>query len=42
MLVHIAHDKKIADGKVNAVIIRGLGKCEVMPMTLKELEDFVS
>ena len=39
---HIAHDKKIADGKVNAVIIRGLGKCEVMPMTLKELEDFVS
>lgn len=38
---HIAHDKKIAAGKVNAVVIRGIGRCEVMPMTLGELEEFL-
>lgn len=38
---HIAHDKKIAAGKVNAIVIRGIGRCEVMPMTLGELEEFL-
>lgn len=38
---HIAHDKKIVAGKVNAVVIRGIGRCEVMPMTLGELEEFL-
>lgn len=42
VLVHTAHDKKIAGGKLNAVVIRGIGKCEIMPMTLAQFEEFVS
>ena len=41
VLAHAAHDKKIAGGKLNAVVIRGIGKCETMPLTREELEEFV-
>ena len=39
---HIVHDKKIEGGKINVVTIRGIGKCDVVPMTLGELKEFVS
>lgn len=39
---HIIHDKKIEGGKINVVTIRGIGKCDVVPMTLGELKEFVS
>lgn len=42
VIAHAAHDKKIAAGKLNAVVIRGIGHCETMPLTQKQLEDFVS
>lgn len=42
VIMHAAHDKKISGGKINAVVIRGIGKCETVPMTLDELKEFVS
>lgn len=42
VLGHVAHDKKISGGKLNVVVIRGIGRCEILPMTLKEFEEFVS
>ena len=42
VLVHTAHDKKIAAGRLNAVVIRGIGKCEVVPMSADEFAEFVS
>lgn len=42
VIMHAAHDKKISGGKINAVVIRGIGRCETVPMTLDELKEFVS
>ena len=42
VIMHAAHDKKISGGKINAVVIRGIGRCEAVPMTLDELKEFVS
>lgn len=42
VIVHAAHDKKISAGKLNAVVIRGIGRCETMPLTQEQLEEFVS
>lgn len=42
VIMHAAHDKKISGGKINAVVIRGIGRCETVPMTLEELREFVS
>lgn len=42
VIMHAAHDKKISGGKINAVVIRGIGICETVPMTLDELKEFVS
>ena len=42
VIMHAAHDKKISGGKINAVVIRGIGRCETVSMTLDELKEFVS
>ena len=42
VIMYAAHDKKISGGKINAVVIRGIGRCETVPMTLDELKEFVS
>lgn len=42
VIMHAAHDKKISGGRINAVVIRGIGRCETVPMTLDELKEFVS
>ena len=42
VIMHAAHDKKISGGKINADVIRGIGRCETVPMTLDELKEFVS
>lgn len=41
VLPHVVHDKKIANGKVNAVVIYGIGDCRTVPFTAEELEKFV-
>lgn len=42
VMEHTVHDKKIADGKLNAVVIRGIGNCDILPMTADELKGFLS
>lgn len=42
VLPRVAHDKKLTDGTVKAVLIRGIGNCEIKPFTLSELEEYLS
>lgn len=41
MLPRLAHDKKITDGTLKAVVIRGIGNCEIKEMSLAETEGFL-
>ena len=41
MLPRLAHDKKLTDGTLKAVVIRSVGNCEIKEMSLDEAEKFL-
>lgn len=41
VLPRLAHDKKLTEGTLKTVLVRGIGDCFIKEMTLDELENFV-
>lgn len=41
MLPRLAHDKKLTDGTLKAVVIYGVGDCRIKEMTLSDIEEFL-
>lgn len=41
VLPHVLHDKKLVNGAINAVVIRGIGDCDIMALSPEKWEEFV-